>query len=147
MVSYCLTLDLGSTLALVTVQDTWHSVRLYDIARKSFSRCTTKLELEPFSADLEHREVNNATFSPDGIYLAVSRSDNTVHVYDSRWDGRLLHKFSHGSSKDVCNSACGVVRSEWVSRSKSGGSHGLVSGGEDGASSFFIPMIVIYASV
>ncbi|KZT06861.1 WD40 repeat-like protein [Laetiporus sulphureus 93-53] len=116
----------GANLVLATRStDVAHSLRLYD-ARRLRPRATSKVDLEPFVGD-----VNALQFSPDGIYLAVARSDNTVHIFDSRKLTRgALHVFSHEYG-DVDEKHCfGVVNALWVDGTAQGLS--LVTGGADG---------------
>jgi len=73
------------------------------------------------------------TFSPDGVYLALSRSDNRVHLYDSRMIGKgVMLEYRHKSARFIPQSqeVFGVIRAQWViTRS---GQYRLLSGGEDG---------------
>ena len=73
------------------------------------------------------------TFSPDGVYLALSRSDNRVHLYDSRMIGKgVMLEYRHESARFIPQSqeVFGIVRAHWViTRS---GQYRLLSGGEDG---------------
>lgn len=93
------------------------------------------MELEPFPIrDDFEGEVNNASFSPDGTYLALARNDNRTHVYDRRMWGRgVIFDYDHGgkskaaSQKDVY----GVVKAQWV-QSQATRRMALVTGGEDG---------------
>jgi len=72
------------------------------------------------------------SFSPDGMYLAMARTDNTVHMYDSRMLSKgALSMYSHeflpysGSSNTF-----GVTGIEWITTRT--GQFRLLSGGEDG---------------
>jgi len=73
------------------------------------------------------------TFSPDGVYLALSRSDNKVHLYDSRMIGKgVMLEYRHESARFIPQSqeVFGIIRAQWViTRS---GQYRLLSGGEDG---------------
>lgn len=89
-----------------------------------------RVKLKPFagSPDRARTEVNSLSLSPDGIYIAVGRSDNWTDVYDSRMlQCRELHSFAHeGGGPDTY----GVVKTQWVDGYPFG--FGLVSGGVDG---------------
>lgn len=99
------------------------------------------MELEPFLIrDDFEGEVNNASFSPDGMYLALARNDNHTHVYDRRmWDRGVIFEYSHGgeskaaSEKDVY----GVVKAQWV-QSQATRRMALVTGGDDGTAFFLL---------
>lgn len=89
--------------------------------------------LEPFPRDVSNREVSCIAFSPDGIYLSLARTDNSVHIYDSRMLGKgALHKYRHQDPRFVSpeNTLFGVVHAQWVSTRS--GQCALLSGGEDG---------------
>ncbi|THG97261.1 hypothetical protein EW026_g4699 [Hermanssonia centrifuga] len=77
--------------------------------------------------------INAVSFSPDGIYVAVARSDNVTHVYDSRFLGRdILYDFPHGPGTEgtVEDTKYGVVKLDWVEGP--GSALSLVTGGADG---------------
>jgi WD40 repeat protein len=131
---------LGATLALSTrAPDNKHLLRIYD-TRRGLPKSTHLMELEPFPfRDNFEGEVNNASFSPDNMYLALARNDNRTHVYDRRmWDRGVIFEYCHGgdskaaSQKDVY----GVVKAQWV-QSQATRRMALVTGGEDGKVFFF----------
>ncbi len=99
--------------------------------------------LEEFGAGIGHPQVNSVSFSPGEIQLAVARSDNSLHLYDTRFLNKVLNRFSHlGESKVLPNEAgvCepyGIVQAEWVKLTH-GGKLGLVTGGEDGKLVFLV---------
>ena len=114
-------------------------LRLYDVGTKSKKPYRT-LNLPSFEIGLLDAEddydgaVNSASFSPDGIYLAVARNDNRVHVYDSRMLERgLLHEFEHNGPSRVSPSktSFGISGAQWI-QSLSSNRLGLVTGGNDG---------------
>lgn len=118
-----------------------HVLRLYDVQRRH-SNAIISLDIVPFRTrwDDFEGEVNVATFSPDGLYLALSRNDNRTHVYDRRMLSKRreaastpLFDFAHtGESKMASVSeAYGVVNAEWV-QSEWTRRACLVTGGEDG---------------
>jgi WD40 repeat protein len=106
------------------------------------------MELEPFPIrDDFEGEVNNASFSPDGTYLALARNDNCTHVYDRRMWGRgVIFEYRHdgeskaASQKDVY----GVVKAQWV-QSQATRRMALVTGGEDGKALFFFQSSFCFA--
>lgn len=126
---------LGATLALSTrASNNKNLLRIYD-TRRGLPKATHLMELEPFPfRDDFEGEVNNASFSPDNMYLALARNDNRTHVYDRRmWDRGIIFEYGHGgeskaaSQKDVY----GVVKAQWV-QSQATRRMALVTGGEDG---------------
>lgn len=135
---------LGATLALSTrALDNRHLLRIYD-TRRGLPKATHIMELEPFPIhDDFEGEVNNASFSPDGMYLAMARNDNRTHVYDRRmWDRGVLFEYGHvgeskaASQKDVY----GVVKAQWI-QSQATRRMALVTGGQDGKAFSFSPLI------
>lgn len=108
-----------------------HLLRLYDIQRKDGRTPIATISLNGFVTD---GEVNCATFSPDGIYLAAARNDNVIHVYDSRnvEDGPL-YKYKHQDPNHGTPGieSYGIVEAQWVTSFNERGL-GLVSGGNDG---------------
>jgi WD40 repeat protein len=109
-------------------------LRIYDIDRKNGRQPISTINLEIFAEEGDDGEVNYTTFSPDGIYLAVARNDNVVHVYDSRnLERGVLHSFKHNyPNREVAGfKGFGVVEAQWVT-SFDGRGLGLISGGNDG---------------
>ena len=108
-----------------------YTLRQYDVRNSGNGKAAAQqVKLKPFagSPDRACTEINSLSLSPDGIYLAVGRSDNWVDVYDSRMlQRRELHSFAHeGGGPDTY----GVVKTQWVDGYPFG--FGLVSGGVDG---------------
>lgn len=128
----------GATLALSTrASENRHVLRLYDVNRQN-PAAHTAINLETFPVRYEdfEGEVNCTTFSPDGVYLAVARNDNFLHVYDSRMLTRgPLFEYEHfGESKAPSQtSTFGVVKTQWV-HSEHTRRIALVTAGEDGMS-------------
>lgn len=108
-------------------------LRLYDIARGLYNDGQT-IQLKPFASSIEG-EMNSATFSPDGIHLALGRNDNHTHLYDSRMLNKLLFDYEHyGLSRTSPGSeSYGVVQTQWVESGSRRLPAGLVTGGNDGA--------------
>jgi len=96
----------------------------------------------PASAELEPREddVTGVRFSPDGLLLAVARSDDELHVYDSRFLGRggdPMRRFLHwGEDGFVGGDRWGIVDAVWVD-GWCGRGLGIVTGGSDGCVRFW----------
>jgi WD40 repeat protein len=119
-------------------------LRVFDILSDKPSR-TVRLEprtCHTSAGDPANYEVTRPSFSPDGIYLAVPRSDNTTHVYDYRFmstERGPLAAYAHGPSKTLVEGAgqhhvpCGVVQARWVGSAFGCSRLGLLTGGDDGA--------------
>ena len=91
------------------------------------------VELEPFAGnpDRQVTDINGLTVSADGVYVAASRTDNWLDVYDGRMLRRgPLYKFAHEGETSAAT--FGVVKAEWVDGVPYG--TGFVSGGVDGGS-------------
>lgn len=125
----------GSKLALLTHGEDTNVLRVYDIAHKD-PKAVDQITLDRFAGNSSTSlEINFATFSPDGIYLALARNDNHVHLYDSRMLGRgVLYDFEHWGKSQISpnHDQFGVVHAEWVeTRSRK---LQLITGGNDGMS-------------
>lgn len=140
-----ISLSTGARLALCTAaRDGTHFLRLYDIRRKDGQHPLQTIQLDTFfvgpdssPSQLEPREgeVRAVSFSPDGLLLAVSRSDDELHIYDSRFMGRNLEpmrRFVHWE-EDCClgGDRWGIVDAVWVD-GWCGRGLGVVTGGSDG---------------
>jgi hypothetical protein len=82
---------------------------------------------------IDHGEVNCASFSRDDIYLAVGRSDDYMHIYDSRMLNRgpvLPFKHRGVNRNSPGNGSFGIIEAQWVDIS--GRKLGLITGGTDG---------------
>lgn len=121
-----------TVLALATRGEEENYLRLFDVT--GFSKnCVQYVVLEAFPNGISAREVSYMTFSPDGVYLALARTDNSVHIYDSRMLGKgVLQKYRHQDLRFVTpeNTLYGVTHAQWVTMHS--GQHALLSGGEDG---------------
>jgi len=119
-----------------------HSLRLYDVHRRHPIAIST-LDLVTFPerpADVNFEgEVNVATFSPDGMYLALARNDNHTHVYDRRMLARgPMFDYEHFGERQVASQSdsYGVVNAQWIQSSLTRRMV-LVTGGEDGTLIYF----------
>jgi WD40 repeat protein len=95
------------------------------------------LNVGPGTSQSEPREgeVRAVSFSPDGLLLAVARTDDELHVYDSRFMGRSgepMRRFLHWGD-DCCpgGDRWGIVDAVWVD-GWCGRGLGVVTGGSDG---------------
>jgi WD40 repeat protein len=133
----------GERLALCTTSgEDSHSLRLYDVGRKNGKSPVQEIRLDSFyvgpgRSQVESREgeVRAVSFSPDGLLLAVARSDDELHVYDSRFMGRSrepMRRFLHWG-EDCClgGDRWGIVDAVWVD-GWCGRGLGVVTGGSDG---------------
>ena len=129
-----LSVALGDKLTLCTREDAClHRLWLYDV-RRGNSNAILTMTLKPFDAGMEG-EVLCAAFRNDGIYLALGRNDDHIHVYDSRMQDRLLFDYSHSGPcrTHPGNTPYGVAHIEWADNFSTGTSaSGLVMGGSDG---------------
>ncbi|KAI0271437.1 WD40-repeat-containing domain protein [Gloeopeniophorella convolvens] len=139
----------GGRLALCTTgEGATHAMRIYDVRRKDGRRAIQEVQLDTFHppplSDPSvpfHDEVKSMAFSPDGVLLVVARSDDEVHVYDSRFMQRgrePISRFLHWD-EDSCTPGgyrWGVVDAVWVD-GWCGRGLGIVSGGTDGCIRFW----------
>ncbi|KAF8832387.1 hypothetical protein HHX47_DHR1001953 [Lentinula edodes] len=133
--------DFGERVAIVTVKknddgmvenenqsDYQRTLRIYDVRRRDGrhqAEVTHQIELES-------SEVKCASFSPDGIYLAIGRLNGSTLLYDSRFMDEVLYDFAHDGSSLVSpgNESYGITHMEW--RILHQNRLGLVTGGPDG---------------
>lgn len=144
----------GTTLALCTqAESNRHILRLYDVQRRD-RNAITSLDIVPFPSrptlDDFEGEVNVASFSPDGLYLALSRNDNRTHVYDRRMlnnrrETLPLFDFVHTGEPKMASrtEAYGIVNAVWV-QSEWTRRLCLVTGGEDGGWRFLFLWIFLF---
>ncbi|KAI0048349.1 WD40 repeat-like protein [Auriscalpium vulgare] len=123
----------GARLALFTTDEDSHTLRLYDVRRRTGRRSIDMIKLEPFAFESPPGEVTTASFSPDGILLAVARNDDALHMYDTRFleRGPLARYLHKREDRDVDMPRYGVAEAVWISGWQ-GFDLGLVSGGTDG---------------
>ena len=135
-------------MALVTESRGRHKLSFFDVARDD-GRVTNRVALRQTTIfdgleydETEARrklEINDATFSPDGNLIALSRSDNETDIYDTRFLDRIWATFPHVRSSTVSlpiKKTFGAFGARWV-QGRGWGSLSLVTGGADGKSRFF----------
>ena len=141
----------GKKLALITNRGSAHSLSFFDVGQNDGARVAgTRIHALKPDARPNPRcqlETTHASFSPDGIFLALARSDHRVHVYDVRYlsdssgTGKTWAELVHppverprGEHEEY-----GVTGLKWVegwSPLGSGrGGLGLVTSGADGKNS------------
>jgi len=120
----------GERLALVTrAEDGSHPLRVFDISDKS-AMLVEQLNLRAFKNN--HAEVRHACYSPDGVFLALARSDNSADVYDSRMLGSgPIYTLRHEPGVQCDDQLYGVQRVHWL-MGRDGRRTGLSTGGDDG---------------
>ncbi|KAK0188003.1 WD40-repeat-containing domain protein [Armillaria mellea] len=133
----------GSWLALFTAGEPERHLRLYDIRNRQ-NRASKHIFLDQPEAGQSDLEVNCASFSPDDRFLAVSRNDDKVHLYDLRMlEKGVVEEFKHQKDKRKVmpgKESFGIVYSEWVTL-KLNGRMGLVTGGSDGMVRMWDPTV------
>ncbi|KAF7983382.1 hypothetical protein HWV62_22385 [Athelia sp. TMB] len=115
----------GERLALATKDSNDVHLRIYDIKSNDGRVPICSTVLPNFFGD-----INRATFEPGGVYLALARSDNTTHIYDSRFFKNTISIFAHERG-DTTQDTFGIVQAQWTS-SFDTRQLGLLTGGIDG---------------
>ncbi|KAH9479447.1 hypothetical protein JR316_0008041 [Psilocybe cubensis] len=120
-----------------------HILRLYDVSRqRSNATATVKLSSFPQRYEQFEGEVSCASFSPDGLYLAMGRNDNHVHLYDVRMlDRGPIFDYEHfGESLASPGNGYGILKIHWI-HSEQTRRMALLSGGEDGCVRIWDPAL------
>ena len=122
---------LGHQLALATtrmiseIQGFDFELSLYDVARSN-RHATASIPLRGWPAwpvmingepHYHQPRVNSLAYSPDGIYLAVARSDNRTEVFDARFlKNGPVHDLRHADPPAGTGSdgLYGVYKAEWL---------------------------------
>lgn len=133
----------GGRLALFTTGDK-PFLRLLDDRERLTSSTHNRVELP--STPYKYQkilEVTHPSFSPDGVLLAVPRSDNATLIYDTRFlsiKNRPLFALHHEPPQHESNKPHhGIVEAQWIENRFRCAGLGLVTGGNDGE---FIPWLV-----
>ncbi|KAJ4489289.1 hypothetical protein C8J55DRAFT_296096 [Lentinula edodes] len=113
----------------VNQSDYQRTLRIYDVRRRDGRHQAAEVTHQ---IELESSEVKCASFSPDGIYLAIGRLNGSTLLYDSRFMDEVLYDFAHDGSSLVSpgNDSYGITHLEW--RILHQNRLGLVTGGPDG---------------
>lgn len=132
---------LGTTIALTTTEAENRSIlRLFDVGNKD-KRPTSTITVDPYPSskargfEKYEGEVTSTAFSPDEVFLALGRNDNTVHVYDTRYlhKGPLYRLEHEGECKSAGKEKYGIAKVEWL-HSEQTRRIALATAGEDGTS-------------
>ncbi|KAI0694345.1 WD40-repeat-containing domain protein [Cytidiella melzeri] len=138
----------GDSLALVTCGEGQRfELSIYDIRSNLCRGKARNVELDRLPRWYEETEANSAdasinklpssinqvSYSSDDVYVALARSDNSVHVYDSRYITRVLYRFLHDVPTEgtLDDAKYGVYRMQWMD-DPNVGKLSLVSAGADG---------------
>ncbi|KAH9176848.1 WD40-repeat-containing domain protein [Lactarius sanguifluus] len=118
-----------------------HSLRVYDVRRRNGQEPIQHIRLDTFDSGspepgshANEDQVTTAGFSPDGILLAVARSDDELHIYDSRFMGRSaepMARYLHWDDDCCFGDKWGIVDAVWVD-GWCGRGFGIITGGADG---------------
>jgi WD40 repeat protein len=117
-------------------------MRIYDVHQKNGQQPLQEIPLDVFNfrpgssqSEPHEGEVRAVSFSPDGLLLAVARSDDELHIYDSRFMGggkKPMQRFLHwGEDCSLGGDGWGIVDAVWIDR-WCGRGLGVVTGGSDG---------------
>ncbi|KAH9043653.1 WD40-repeat-containing domain protein [Lactarius pseudohatsudake] len=140
----------GEQLAICTVgpDSGTHSLRVYDVRRRNGQEPIQHIRLGTFDSGspepgshANEDQVTTASFSPDGILLAVARSDDELHIYDSRFMGRRaepMARYLHWDDDCCIGDKWGIVDAVWVD-GWCGRGFGIITGGADGCVRFWDP--------
>ncbi|KAI9445360.1 WD40-repeat-containing domain protein [Lactarius indigo] len=125
-----------------------HSLRIYDVRRRNGQEPIQHIQLDTFdSGSPEHEphatedQVTTASFSSDGVLLAIARSDDELHIYDSRFVGRSaepMARYLHWDDDCCIGDKWGIVDAVWVD-GWCGRGFGIITGGADGCVRFWDP--------
>lgn len=133
----------GTRLAHVTCgNNRIFKLSIYDTQTGDYARAQ-EITLPPFVSNPNNAgvrpSVQQVLFSPDSVYLAVARSDNITHVYDSRFlNQSFLYEFPHGPAVEASedDKYYGIPKIEWLEDRTHGLS--LVSCGADGTNLYLM---------
>lgn len=135
-------------------EDSIKKYKLHLIDIRGSPQPISSISLKRFGRDDHMREVNLTSFASDGRYLAVARSDNQTHIYDSRMlTKKPLMKCLHlgkslvlpsdatqgENTKHKRHNHYGVLNAHWATLPS--GQLQIITGGEDGKVSFFILLL------
>ncbi len=142
-----LELYLGTEVALATCTEGQRfKLSMYDIRSRRLTRSVDLDKLHRWYQETDDNRtnplinkvpsmINQVSYSSDGVYIALARSDNSVHIYDSRFLDRRLYNFKHErpSEGTLDDEKYGVYQIQWMDCPNTGRT-GLISAGADGRS-------------
>lgn len=117
---------------------------IYDVRRKDGQHPIHQVQLATFDptsfpqSTSQEGEVTTASFSPDGLLLAVARSDDELQIFDSRFMGHSaepMARYLHWEDDCCVGAKWGIVDAVWVDR-WCGRGFGVITGGSDGEATF-----------
>ena len=124
-------------------------MNIYDVRRKDGQHPIHQIQLNPFDpkphsgSESHEGEVTTVSFSPDGLLLAVTRSDDELQIFDSRFMGRStepMARYLHWEDDCGVGEKWGIVDAVWVD-GWCGRGFGIITGGSDGEARSLIPCL------
>jgi WD40 repeat protein len=118
-------------------------MKVYDVRRRDGEHPIHQVQLNSFdsmsfpqsvSGKSQEGEVTTVSFSPDGLLLAVARSDDELQIFDSRFMGcsaKPMAQYLHWEDDCCIGQKWGIVDAVWVD-GWCGRGFGIVTGGSDG---------------
>lgn len=117
---------------------------IYDVRRKDGKHPIHQVQFDAFDPmsspqPVSHEgEVTTVSFSPDGLLLAVTRSDDELQIFDSRFMGHSaepMARYLHWEDDCCIGGKWGIVDAVWVD-GWCGRGFGVITGGSDGEAAF-----------
>jgi WD40 repeat protein len=115
-------------------------MNIYDVRRRDGQHPIHQVQFSSFDplsfpqSGSHEGEVTTASFSPDGLLLAITRSDDELQVFDSRFMGNSaepMAQYLHWEDDCCVGGKWGIVDAVWVD-GWCGRGFGVVTGGSDG---------------
>jgi len=137
----------GARLALCAVgpDPGVHSMNIYDVRRRDGQHPIHQVQFDSFDPKSfpqsvpQEGEVTTVSFSPDGLLLAVTRSDDELQIFDSRFMGRSagpMLRYLHWEDDCCIGQKWGIMEAVWVA-GWCGRGFGIITGGSDGCVRFW----------
>lgn len=129
---------------------------VYDVRRRDGEHPIHQVQLTSFdpmsfpksgSSKSQEGEVTTVSFSPDGLLLAVARSDDELQVFDSRFMGRSskpMARYLHWGDDCCIGEKWGIVDAVWVD-GWCGRGFGIITGGSDGEATLSTSALPLHA--
>jgi WD40 repeat protein len=76
--------------------------------------------------------VSSMSYSPDDLFLAVARDDNSVDIFDSRFLQEPVQTCEHAAGEEGSEHVYGISCMQWLAH-REGSPYVLLTGGDDGA--------------